>query len=84
MVETARQCVPGVDDAIAAAIDRKDNPVCHPGFPQPCCVWFSVMRAGYVVFVRICMVAGCDVQVVLLSMFVVRCILLLNCRQMLQ
>lgn len=29
MVETARSCVPGVDAAIAAAIDRKDNPVCH-------------------------------------------------------
>lgn len=27
MVETARQSVPGVDAAIAAAIDRKDNPV---------------------------------------------------------
>ena len=37
MVETASNCVPGVDAAIAAAIERKDNPVClllllHTGF----------------------------------------------------
>lgn len=29
LVETAKQAVPGVDAAIAAAIDRKLNPVSH-------------------------------------------------------
>lgn len=29
LVDTAKQAVPGVDEAIAAAIDRKLNPVSH-------------------------------------------------------
>lgn len=45
LVETAKQAVPGVDDAIAAAIDRKLNPVgrlCMQNWQALCCAVLAI------------------------------------------